>query len=156
MKDKFVFKAAGGGGGFPPHQDMTFIYSRVCTNAVNFGIAFNDADASNGALQVAAGMHAHLRGKHILPVTETKMPEAAVSGLDFTHVGTREGDCIVFSAWLLHRSSANRSPTRDRAVYYVTYGAPAPLTRGRGCLYDDYYELYDAWIASGYAKHSAA
>ena len=37
-------------------QDMTFIYSRVCRDAVNFGIAFDKADAENGALEVAPGL----------------------------------------------------------------------------------------------------
>jgi ectoine hydroxylase-related dioxygenase (phytanoyl-CoA dioxygenase family) len=55
MKDKYIFKPAAGGGGFPPHQDMTFIYSRVCSDALNFGIAFDDADETNGSLEVAPG-----------------------------------------------------------------------------------------------------
>ena len=44
MKDKFIFKAAGVGGGFVCHQDMTFMMSRCATEVVNFGIAFDDAD----------------------------------------------------------------------------------------------------------------
>lgn len=59
-----VFKQ-GGGGGFPPHQDMTFIYSRVCTDAVNFGIAFDTADEENGSLQVAPGLEAQVRGTYV-------------------------------------------------------------------------------------------
>jgi len=54
MKDKYIFKAAGQGMPFSPHQDMQYIYHRVVTDAINFYIAFDDATADNGALQVRA------------------------------------------------------------------------------------------------------
>ena len=149
MKDKYIFKQAGGGGGFPPHQDMTFIYHRVCTDAVNFGIAFNDADEGNGSLEVAPGLHRVLQYKHVLATTETKMPDAVVDNVKFEHTRTRTGDVILFSAWLLHRSTVNTSD-RDRAVYYVTYGLPGDLRHSLGDLYRDYYEIHYAWVLAQY------
>jgi hypothetical protein len=62
MKDKYIFKGKGGGDGFPPHQDMNFIYSRLATDAVNFGVAFDAADASNGALEVCVERYGELGG----------------------------------------------------------------------------------------------
>lgn len=117
-----------------------------------------------------------LPGTHVLPTTETKMEDAIVDHLEFVHVNTSPGDCIVFSAWLLHRSRANRTASRDRSMYYVTYGNKGGLQEGVGSnnnggggggaersgdvcgqsLYDAYYELYDAWIAAGYVKGQAA
>ena len=46
---------------------MTFIYSRVCTDAVNFGIAFDTADEENGSLEVAPGLEAQVRGTYYVP-----------------------------------------------------------------------------------------
>lgn len=73
-----------------------------------------------------------LPGTHVLPTTETKMEDAVVDHLEFVHVNTSPGDCIVFSAWLLHRSRANRTASRDRSVYYVTYGNKGGLQEGVG------------------------
>jgi hypothetical protein len=155
MKDKYIFKQAGGGGGFPPHQDMTFLYNRVCTDAVNFGIAFNDADEENGSLEVAPGLQRVLHHKHVLGTTETKMPDSVVDGVCFEHTRTRAGDVILFSAWLLHRSTVNTS-SRDRAVYYVTYGLPGRLEGSSGSLYRDYYDAHYAWVLAGYPSHHDA
>jgi len=149
MKDKYIFKQAQGGGGFVAHQDMTFMYSRVATDAVNFGIAFNDADAENGALEVAPGLQRHLFGRHILPRTEMTMPDGACDDVPWKHLSTKKGDVVVFSAYMLHQSTINKSP-RDRAVYYVTYGIPGPLPRPAPSLYKDYYELHHAWVQAGY------
>lgn len=73
-----------------------------------------------------------LPGTHVLPTTETKMEDAVVDHLEFVPVNTSPGDCIVFSAWLLHRSRANRTASRDRSVYYVTYGNKGGLQEGVG------------------------
>lgn len=160
MKDKYIFKAKGGGDGFLPHQDMNFMYSRVATEAVNFGIAFDAADASNGALEVCTepGAYSHMRGRLVLPQTEGVMSYADAAHLRFEHVNTAPGDVVVFSGWLLHQSQSNAGFTRDRNVYYVTYGVSGLADEGTRAppLYDLYYELYDAWIAAGYPTGAAA
>lgn len=160
MKDKYIYKARGGGDGFPPHQDANFIYSRMVTDAVNFGVAFDDADASNGALEVCVepSAYAHLFGRCArLPEQWTKYEET--SHLKHEHVETRAGDVIVFSQWLLHRSSTNLTEDRDRNVYYITYGNPGYVKGVHGAsgnLYEDYYELFDAWIESNYTGNDTA
>jgi hypothetical protein len=142
MKDKYIFKGKGGGDGFLPHQDMDFIYSRAVTEAVNFGIAFDTADASNGALEVCTEPHsyAHFCGRLAAARTETANTFEASAHLRFEHVCTEPGDVIVFSAWLLHRSAKNTGFSRDRNIYYVTYGVPgycAGVDGASGVLYND-------------------
>jgi hypothetical protein len=55
--------------------------------------------------------------------------------------------------------------SRDRSVYYVTYGVKGNLAEAgpetrrmvhSQSLYRAYYELYDAWIAADYPQGSAA
>ena len=159
MKDKYIFKGKGGGDGFPPHQDMNFIYSRLATDAVNFGVAFDAADASNGALEVCVERYGELAGRLARAPLEAATPYASVEHLRFEHLCTAPGDVVVFSAWLLHRSTKNADCSRDRNVYYVTYGLPGlrPGVFGaRGDLYADYYELHEAWVASGLPFGDAA
>ena len=186
MKDKYIFKGKGGGDGFPPHQDMNFVYSRVATDAINFGIAFDAADATNGALEVCTepGSYAQLAGRLARTPLEVASTYESTAHLRFEHACTGPGDVVVFSGWLLHRSTKNDNFTRDRNVYYVTCESRG-TTRGRrgvaparrafpaarascltvtdgspgyragvlgatGCLYRDYYELHEAWVASGF------
>eukprot|EP00041_Stephanoeca_diplocostata_P011507 m.190611 g.190611 ORF g.190611 m.190611 type:complete len:292 (+) comp18566_c0_seq1:37-912(+) len=143
MKDKYIFKQAGQGHGFTPHQDMQYAYHRFAIDAINFYIAFDDADADNGALEVAGGLQRQLHGNMIVEMPESgPIPEAIASTLPFKVCPLRKGDVLLFSAWVPHRSQANVSD-RDRAVYYPTYGI-APEAR-RGKLYDDYYEYAFTW-----------
>lgn len=126
MKDKYIFKGKGGGDGFPPHQDMNFIYSRLATDAVNFGVAFDAADASNGALEVCVERYGEMAGRLARAPLEVATPEASVGHLQFQHVCTAPGDVVVFSAWLLHKSTRNADFARDRNMYDVRpAGVPA-------------------------------
>ena len=53
-------------------------------------------------------------------MTPTVTPLATqVDKLRWVQTQTKTGDVIVFSAWMLHRSTVNQSD-RDRAVYYAT------------------------------------
>lgn len=152
MKDKYIYKGKGGGDGFTPHQDMNYIYSRVATDAVNFGVAFDAADESNGALEVCVERYGELAGRLARAPLEVATPYAAVEHLQFEHIRSAPGDVTVFSAWLLHKSTANSDMARDRNVYYVTYGLPglrAGVLGAHGELYRDYYELYQTWINAG-------
>lgn len=155
MKDKYIFKGKGGGDGFPPHQDMNFIYSRLATDAINFGVAFDAADESNGALEVCTepGTYSLLAGRLARTPLEVATPYESCAHLRFEHVCTAPGDVVVFSGWLLHRSTKNDNMSRDRNIYYVTYGNPgyrAGVLGASGNLYKDYYELHEAWVATGF------
>lgn len=142
MKDKFIFKAAGQGMPFTPHQDMQYIYHRVVTDAVNFYVAFDDANEENGALQVVKGLERCLHGRLIADPTEEKIRDDVAAMMHFEPVALCKGDVLAFSGWVPHRSGPNLS-SRHRSVYYPTYGIwPGP----RGKLYETYYEAYWQWV----------
>jgi hypothetical protein len=154
MKDKYIFKGKGGGDGFPPHQDMNFIYSRLATDAVNFGVSFDAADASNGALEVCVERYGELAGRLARAPLEVATPLASVDHLQFQHVCTAPGDVVVFSAWLLHKSTKNTDFARDRNVYYVTYGLPGyrqGVLGAHGDLYAHNILVDPAYLGAGAA-----
>ena len=146
----------------------------LCTAVARaFRVRTTTVVAEGGVSTVAASCVAFSCAHHALTSACVNVGDAA--RLTTRHVKTEPGDCVVFSAWLLHRSSANQNPTRDRSVYYVTYGIKGDLKEGpettdATCsvngvslmqrrqpesLYDAYYELYDAWINAGYPRGSA-
>ena len=153
-KDKFIFKGAGQGGGFTPHQDMQYVSGRFWENALSFAIAFDDADEENGALQLVPNMQHELHGKLIAPEME-HLPICAqiANKLNFVVQPLRKGDLLCFSAWVVHRSMPNNSQTRDRAVYYPTYAVPPQRSHqdhsapygDPSAVYDDYYAFAWKW-----------
>ena len=147
MKDKYIFKTAGQGQGFTPHQDMQYVFHRFAHDSVSFYIAFDDADSENGGLEVAPLPLDKLRGKLLAPVSERPLPEMAVADLDWQCPTLKTGDVLAFSAWTVHRSQPNVSD-RDRSVYYPTYSTPPEghSDDGDQAMYDEYYEFYWEWI----------
>jgi hypothetical protein len=120
------------------------VFHRFAEDSVSFYIAFDAADSGNGGLEVAPLPLSKLRGKLIVDVTERPIRDEVVVGLDWQCPTLKAGDVLAFSAWTVHRSSANHSE-RDRSVYYPTYstvkvGDPEQL-------YSLYYEFYWAWIS---------
>jgi len=144
MKDKYIFKTAGQGQGFTPHQDMQYVFHRFAHDSVSFYIAFDDADSENGGLEVAPLPLDKLRGRLLAPVSERPLPEMAVADLDWQCPTLRTGDVLAFSAWTVHRSQPNVSD-RDRSVYYPTYST-GHSDDGDQAMYDEYYEFYWEWI----------
>jgi hypothetical protein len=152
MKDKYIFKASLEGDAFLPHQDMQYVYSRFAKDAVNFYIAFDDADEENGALQVVPGLQEELHGRIIVEQTERyPIPENIAENLNFVAQPLQQGDVLCFSAFTPHRSAPNLS-TRHRAVYYPTYAVP-PSHRCAGAIYDDYYEYAWEWWRTNNEKN---
>eukprot|EP00039_Didymoeca_costata_P004967 m.77290 g.77290 ORF g.77290 m.77290 type:complete len:330 (+) comp12614_c0_seq1:910-1899(+) len=146
MKDKFIFKAAGQGHGFTPHQDMQYVFHRFVEEAVSFYIAFDNADDENGGLQFAQGLYPALKGKMIVNYTEAPIPNEIADTLTWETPQVSVGDVIAFSSWTPHRSSSNYSP-RDRSVYYPTWAISGMNSDEQ--LYNLYYEYYWQWIRLG-------
>ena len=57
------------------------VYHRIAVDAVNFYVAFDDADASNGGLEVAHGTGT-LRGSVLTSPTERPMDDALAASFD--------------------------------------------------------------------------
>ena len=83
-------------------------------------VAVDDADASNGALEVVSGCF-----DTILPLDERGcIVEEVASTLDWQVVPVRAGGTLWFHSRTPHRSAANRS-TAPRRALYPTYNATA-------------------------------
>ena len=115
-KEKVNYKLAGGAG-YSPHQDAP-AYPLIDQH-VSAMVAVDDADASNGALEVVSGCF-----DTILPLDERGLHRRGGRGptLDWQVVPLRAGGTLWFHSRTPHRSAANRS-TAPRRALYPTYNA---------------------------------
>jgi hypothetical protein len=125
-KEKLNYKAAGGAG-YAPHQDAPAY--RFVESHVSCMVAIDDADESNGCLEVVSGAHDAV----LTMDADGCIASAVVEQLDWTPVPVTAGTTLWFHSRTPHRSGPNRS-TRDRRALYPTYNA-----RREGDLRDAYY-----------------
>jgi ectoine hydroxylase-related dioxygenase (phytanoyl-CoA dioxygenase family) len=69
---------------------MQYVYHRFAVDAVNFQIAFDDADEKNGALQVVPGLEEQLKGKMLVETTERGQISAETADQVRRHTVTGE------------------------------------------------------------------
>jgi ectoine hydroxylase len=131
---KLNMKRAVEGSEFPYHQDYPYWYVAVGTHAADIATAvvfLDDATAANGALRVIPGSH-RLGPARRDPNDPTGFLADAAS-LDVDHEVVLElpaGSAVFFGAFLVHRSSPNRSPSHRRALL------PSFQPAGRPRLHD--------------------
>ena len=126
-KEKINYKAAGGAG-YAPHQDAPAY--RFVELHVSCMVAVDEADASNGGLEVVSGAFGE-----ILPTDDDGCIRSdVVDGMEWTPVDVPAGTTLWFHSRTPHRSAANSSD-RDRRALYPTYNA-----RREGDLRAAYYE----------------
>ena len=114
-KEKVNHKLAGGAG-YRAHQDAP-AYPLVDTH-VSALIAVDDADGSNGGLEVVSGCF-----DEVLPLDDRGCIEASVvEQLTWEPVAVRAGQTLWFHSRTPHRSGPNRS-SRPRRALYPTYNA---------------------------------
>jgi hypothetical protein len=114
-KEKINYKLAGGAG-YSPHQDAPaypFIQSHVSCM-----IAVDDADTTNGCLEVVSGAHHGLLAQDEVGCIRAEVVDALV----WQPAPLRAGQTLWFHSRTPHRSGANRSE-RDRRAIYPTYNA---------------------------------
>jgi ectoine hydroxylase-related dioxygenase (phytanoyl-CoA dioxygenase family) len=124
FEDKLNLKLPGGSA-YPWHQDWVCCWRAHTDQLITCFIYLDDADASNGCLQVIPGSHI---GKPCLPFkagSRFEIDPAYVETSKAVPVPMRAGEMIFFDAYLLHYSAINRSRTQRRAIIY-TYN-PARL-----------------------------
>lgn len=117
---KLNAKRAGEGSEFPYHQDFPYWYVSVGWDAADVvtGIVFlDDAEDANGALRVVPGSHRNgpVRRDPADP-TGFLVDPTAVDPADEIVVEVPAGSVIWFGAFLVHRSSPNRSGAHRRAL----------------------------------------
>jgi ectoine hydroxylase len=117
---KLNMKRAVEGSEFPFHQDYPYWYVAVGANAADIATAvlfLDDATADNGALRVLPGSHRH--GPARRDPNDPTGFLADEASLDVEHEMTLElpaGSVVFFGAFLVHRSSPNRSSSHRRAL----------------------------------------
>ena len=134
-KEKVNYKLPGGAG-YSPHQDAP-AYPMIDVH-VSAMVAVDDADASNGGLEVVSGCF-----DRVLPRDERGCIDAAVvEHLDWQPVPLPAGLTLWFHSRTPHRSGPNRSDQPRRALY-PTYNAAS-----EGDLRAAYYDAKRAAFAS--------
>jgi hypothetical protein len=114
-KEKINYKLAGGAG-YSPHQDAP-AYPMIDVH-VSAMVAVDDADESNGGLEVVSGCF-----DTVFPLDERGCIEPSIAqGLDWQLVAMRAGHTLWFHSRTPHRSRANHS-SRPRRALYPTYNA---------------------------------
>jgi hypothetical protein len=114
-KEKINYKLPGGAG-FSPHQDAP-AYPMIDVH-VSAMVAVDDADATNGGLEVVSGCF-----DEVLPVDGRGCIDAAiVERLEWTAVPVRAGQTLWFHSRAPHRSGPNPT-SRPRRALYPTYNA---------------------------------
>jgi 2-aminoethylphosphonate dioxygenase len=116
-KEKVNYKLAGGAG-YAPHQDAP-AYPFISTH-ISCLVAVDDADLSNGCLEVVSGVHHE-------PIETNSVgciPEGIANTLHWIPAPVRAGQTLWFHSLTPHRSGTNAS-TSDRRALYPTYNAAA-------------------------------
>ncbi|MBO9741341.1 phytanoyl-CoA dioxygenase family protein, partial [Xanthomonas axonopodis pv. begoniae] len=115
FKEKLNLKPAGGGG-YAPHQDAP-AWRLLTQEAVSVMVAVDETTAENGALQVDCEFAC---GRTLLPHSHGQLVDAC--SISWEALYLLPGDAVVFSAFLPHQSSPNRSRSHRRA-FFLTYNA---------------------------------
>ena len=114
-KEKVNHKLPGGAG-YSAHQDAP-AYPFIDVH-ISCMVAVDDADESNGCLEVASGHH-----HDVLPVDDVGCIAADVAeSLTWAAAPIRAGQALWFHSRTPHRSGPNSSPHPRRALY-PTYNA---------------------------------
>ncbi|MET9018491.1 phytanoyl-CoA dioxygenase family protein [Actinopolymorpha sp. NPDC004070] len=124
FEDKLNLKLPGGST-YPWHQDWSCCWRAHTDELVTCFVYLDDADETNGCLQVVPGSHA---GKPTHPFRaggHFEVDPAAVPRDRIRPIPLRAGDMISFDSYLLHYSDLNRSTVPRMAIIY-TYN-PARL-----------------------------
>lgn len=124
FEDKLNLKLPGGSS-YPWHQDWSCCWRAHTDELITCFIYLEDADETNGCLQVIPGSH---KGKLIYPFRSGghfEVDPECVERDKIVPVPLRAGEMIFFDPYLLHFSDLNRSRVPRRAIIY-TYN-PARL-----------------------------
>ncbi len=145
-KEKINFKLPGGAG-FSPHQDAP-AYPLIHRH-VSAMIAVDDADVTNGCLEVVSGCH-----DRIWPSDERGCVHPEVVGqMHWMSVPVPAGMTLWFHSLTPHRSGPNCSPRPRRAIY-PTYNAASEGDR-RADYYAEKLRAFAAEDAKGTDRRTA-
>ena len=122
FEDKLNLKLPGGSP-YPWHQDWVCCWRAHTDQLVTCFIYLDEADATNGCLQVVPGSHL---GKPILPFragSRFEVDPAYVDQSKIVPAPLKAGEMIFFDPYLLHYSDLNRSRSPRRAIIFTYHPA---------------------------------
>jgi ectoine hydroxylase-related dioxygenase (phytanoyl-CoA dioxygenase family) len=122
FEDKLNLKLPGGSP-YPWHQDWVCCWRAHTDQLITCFIYLDDADATNGCLQVIPRSH---QGKPILPFkpgSRFEIDPQFINRDKILPVPLKAGEMIFFDPYLLHYSDLNRSRVPRRAIIYTYHPA---------------------------------
>lgn len=124
---QIFFKAPGGGGPKPVHQDNFYFGPNDPDSMVTAWIALDDADVENGCLFFGEGTNLGPVIPHTSPAGEPfnlLIPDEVARGYEMTAAPVRRGGVSFHHGNTLHQSSDNQSsrPRRACAIHYGNGG----------------------------------
>jgi len=146
FKDKLIFKPPGATG-YALHQDY-ISWKSFPESFVTVIVAFDAADASNGATEVFPGYHrlGCMSPKdgmyHQLKDDRVDLSKGVILDLE-------PGDIGIFSGFTPHRSGPNRSD-QWRRLAYLSYNAFSDGGEQR----DQHYAEFKVWLMERYAEYN--
>jgi ectoine hydroxylase-related dioxygenase (phytanoyl-CoA dioxygenase family) len=124
FEDKLNLKLPGGSA-YPWHQDWNCCWRAHTDELITCFIYLDDADATNGCLQVIPGSHTGKPRYPFKPGSRFEVDPSGVKRDKIVPAPLRAGEMIFFDPYLLHYSDVNRSRVPRRTIIY-TYN-PARL-----------------------------
>ncbi|HZS91745.1 MAG TPA: phytanoyl-CoA dioxygenase family protein [Chloroflexota bacterium] len=124
FEDKLNLKLPGGSP-YPWHQDWVCCWRAHTDDLVTCFVYLDDADATNGCLQVIPGSHIGKPIYSFKPGSRFEVDPSHVDQGKVLPVPLKAGEMIYFDSYLLHYSDLNRSRVPRRCIIY-TYN-PASL-----------------------------
>ena len=117
LQSMYIFKQPKIGGEVVCHQDSTFLYTEP-ESTVGFWFALEDANKSNGCLQVSSGGHKGPLRK-LFKKVDGKMIMLNINNEEFpetdTFVEVKKGSLVLLHGRLPHYSCENTSPNSRHA-----------------------------------------
>jgi phytanoyl-CoA hydroxylase len=134
--EQSVAKPPGAGTELPWHQDNGYTPLDP-EEYLTCWLALDDADESNGGMQLLPGSHRHGTVRHWDDHERNPYFRVGYDGDDpGITVSVRKGDVLVFSSLLMHRSGPNTSD-RDRRAWILQYCPAHATSRLSGRVLDD-------------------
>lgn len=131
FEDKLNLKLPGGSP-YPWHQDWNCCWRAHTDELLTCFIYLDNADETNGCLQVVPGSHLGKPRHPFKPGSRFEVDPSYVPQDKVVPVSLRAGDMIYFDPYLLHYSDLNRSSEPRRTIIY-TYnpGRLGKINEGR-------------------------
>jgi ectoine hydroxylase-related dioxygenase (phytanoyl-CoA dioxygenase family) len=116
----------------PWHQDWR--YGQGSLNSVTFWVPMHDVGVENGTVDVMPATHTlgYIDCEELLNPRRFSIPEAVIAGRPFFPAILKQGEALVFSQMLVHRSGFNSSgvPRLTTQIRFVDYLEPRFVLEG--------------------------